>query len=135
MNINWILFSFSYMCNEYQLPCFEIYNRIKIQNVLFFIILLCALTVFNWIFIYIYFCFQATSSLDTETEQSIQDSLISLGIHRTVVIIAHRLTTVQNADLIIVLENGKVVEQGTHVELLSKTGGRYAELVMKMTQN
>lgn len=81
------------------------------------------------------FCFQATSSLDTETEQSIQDSLISLGIHRTVVIIAHRLTTVQNADLIIVLENGKVVEQGTHVELLSKAGGRYAELVMKMTQN
>ena len=78
--------------------------------------------------------FQATSSLDTETEQSIQDSLISLGIHRTVVIIAHRLTTVQNADLIIVLENGKVVEQGTHVELLSKSGGRYAELVMKMMQ-
>jgi ATP-binding cassette, subfamily B, bacterial MsbA len=77
---------------------------------------------------------KATSSLDTETEQSIQDSLISLGIHRTVVIIAHRLTTVQNADLIIVLENGRVVEQGTHIELLGKAGGRYAELVMKMLQ-
>lgn len=75
---------------------------------------------------------QATSSLDTETEQSIQDSLNALGNHRTVVIIAHRLTTVQNADLIIVLENGKVVEQGNHVELLSKPGGRYAELVLKM---
>ena len=74
---------------------------------------------------------QATSSLDTETEQSIQDSLNALGIHRTVVIIAHRLTTVQNADLIIVLENGKVVEQGNHVELLSRPGGRYAELVLK----
>ena len=58
---------------------------------------------------------QATSSLDTETEQSIQDSLNALGNHRTVVIIAHRLTTVQNADLIIVLENGRVVEQGNHV--------------------
>jgi ABC-type multidrug transport system fused ATPase/permease subunit len=75
---------------------------------------------------------EATSSLDTETEQSIQDSLITLGAHRTVVIIAHRLTTVQNADLIIVLENGLVVEQGTHEWLLSRPGGRYAELVMKM---
>lgn len=77
---------------------------------------------------------QATSSLDTETEQSIQDSLSALGRHRTVVIIAHRLTTVQNADLIIVLEGGKVVEQGTHTVLLSRSGGRYAELVLKMLQ-
>lgn len=77
---------------------------------------------------------EATSSLDTETESSIQDSLNALGVHRTVVIIAHRLTTVQNADLIIVLENGRVVEQGNHVELLNKVGGRYQELVMKMSQ-
>jgi ABC-type multidrug transport system fused ATPase/permease subunit len=82
---------------------------------------------------------QATSSLDTETEQSIQDSVHSLGDHsrgkeRTVIIVAHRLSTVQNADLIIVMEQGKVVEQGTHTELLER-GGRYAELVMKMQQN
>lgn len=79
---------------------------------------------------------QATSSLDTETELSVQEALQALNqsSRRTVVIIAHRLSTVQNADKIIVLEGGAVVEQGTHVELLSRAGGRYAELVMKMQQ-
>jgi ABC-type multidrug transport system fused ATPase/permease subunit len=58
-----------------------------------------------------------------------------LGKNRTVVIVAHRLSTVQHADLIVVLEEGVVVEQGTHQELIEKSGGRYAELVASMQQS
>ena len=80
-------------------------------------------------------CFlQATSSLDTETEQAVQESLRLLGENRTLIVIAHRLSTVQDADCIYVLEQGCVAESGTHAELLRKPGGRYAELVMKMKQ-
>ena len=78
---------------------------------------------------------QATSSLDTETERSIQDSLQLLGQNRTLIVIAHRLSTVQDADCIYVLEQGVVVEKGRHEELLARPSGRYAELVLKMTQN
>lgn len=77
---------------------------------------------------------QATSSLDTETERAIQESLQSLDRNRTLVVIAHRLSTVQDADLICVLEQGVLVESGTHDELLARPGGRYAELVLKMVQ-
>ena len=78
---------------------------------------------------------QATSSLDTETEQSVQESLQLLGgQNRTLVVIAHRLSTIQDADCICVLEQGRLVETGTHTELLSRSNGRYAELVMKMQQ-
>ena len=61
---------------------------------------------------------EATSSLDTETENSIQDSLNKMLEDRTVITIAHRLSTIVNSDLIVVLENGEIVEQGTHIELL-----------------
>ena len=70
---------------------------------------------------------EATSSLDTETEHGIQESLIAMGQGRTVLIIAHRLSTIVHADKIVVLEQGKIVEQGSHDELLDK-GGRYSHL-------
>ena len=81
----------------------------------------------------IVFLDEATSSLDTETEQAIQSSLQMLGKKKTVIIIAHRLSTVQHADNIVVLEAGKIVESGNHQELLKKDG-RYAELVTVMQQ-
>ena len=70
---------------------------------------------------------EATSALDTETEHDIQESLIAMGQGRTVLIIAHRLSTVVHADQIVVLEQGKIVEQGSHDELLDKEG-RYSHL-------
>jgi ABC-type transport system involved in Fe-S cluster assembly fused permease/ATPase subunit len=70
---------------------------------------------------------EATSALDTETEYEIQESLIRMGQGRTVLIIAHRLSTVVHADQIVVLEHGKIVEQGSHEELLVKEG-RYSHL-------
>jgi len=70
---------------------------------------------------------EATSSLDYESELSVIDSLLTLAEGRTAFIIAHRLSTIQNADRIIVLGNGIIVEQGTHVELCAKNG-EYAKL-------
>ena len=70
---------------------------------------------------------EATSALDSETEQEILGSLREMGEGRTVITIAHRLSTVVHADQIVVLENGEVVERGTHDGLLAK-GGRYAAL-------
>ena len=75
---------------------------------------------------------EATSALDTLTENSVQEALDRLsgsGDHpRTVLVIAHRLGTIRNADNIVVLKNGTVCEQGTHEELLAKPNGTYAEL-------
>jgi ATP-binding cassette subfamily B protein len=65
---------------------------------------------------------EATSSLDTESEQAIQKNLNAILKDRTAIIIAHRLSTVRNADSIIVLDNGEIVEQGTHEALMNQQG-------------
>jgi ABC-type multidrug transport system fused ATPase/permease subunit len=70
---------------------------------------------------------EATSSIDTYTEQMIQSAIEVLTKNRTSVIIAHRLATIKKADQILVMDHGKVVEQGKHEELL-KRGGFYANL-------
>ncbi|NNJ87944.1 MAG: ATP-binding cassette domain-containing protein, partial [Eudoraea sp.] len=71
---------------------------------------------------------EATSALDTESERLVQDALEKLMKNRTSLVIAHRLSTIQNADTIIVLEKGKIIEQGTH-EILLKKKGVYHKLV------
>jgi subfamily B ATP-binding cassette protein MsbA len=70
---------------------------------------------------------EATSALDTESERHIQDALQTLQQNRTSIIIAHRLSTIENADNIIVMDQGKMVEQGNHQDLLAKQGA-YAQL-------
>jgi ATP-binding cassette, subfamily B, bacterial len=76
---------------------------------------------------------EATSNLDTESEQLIQASLDELLRDRTTFIIAHRLSTIAHADQIVVLDAGRIVEQGTHQELLQR-GGRYAEMVARQVR-
>ncbi|MEY8882467.1 ABC transporter ATP-binding protein/permease [Donghicola sp. XS_ASV15] len=70
---------------------------------------------------------EATSALDTETERGIQDALVRAAQGRTVVTIAHRLSTISDADLIVVLQDGEIVERGSHMDLLAQDG-RYASL-------
>jgi ATP-binding cassette, subfamily B, bacterial len=71
---------------------------------------------------------EATSALDTETERAIQQSLTELSKGRTTLVIAHRLATIANADRIVVIEGGDVIEQGNHADLLTRDHGRYRAL-------
>ncbi|GAF03915.1 ABC transporter ATP-binding protein [Saccharicrinis fermentans] len=72
---------------------------------------------------------EATSSLDSESEMLVQEALEKLMVGRTSIIIAHRLSTIRKADEIVVLEQGEVVEQGTHEKLMSIRNGRYKKLI------
>ncbi|MFA6513736.1 MAG: ABC transporter ATP-binding protein [Patescibacteria group bacterium] len=72
---------------------------------------------------------EATSSLDSESERLISDAMKKISHGRTMIVIAHRLSTIKSADKIIVLEKGKVAEQGSHLELAKVSGGLYAKLL------
>jgi ABC-type multidrug transport system fused ATPase/permease subunit len=78
---------------------------------------------------------EATSALDAESEHLVQEALQKLMKGRTSFVIAHRLSTIQNADQILVLENGKLLEKGTHQELIKNSEGRYKNLVELQLQN
>eukprot|EP01089_Gocevia_fonbrunei_P013514 TRINITY_DN3471_c0_g1_i1.p1 TRINITY_DN3471_c0_g1~~TRINITY_DN3471_c0_g1_i1.p1 ORF type:complete len:658 (+),score=140.06 TRINITY_DN3471_c0_g1_i1:50-2023(+) len=73
---------------------------------------------------------EATSALDSESEHLVQEALDRLMVGRTVLVIAHRLSTVKNADVVAVVENGQIVEQGTHAELI-EANGVYKQLVSR----
>ena len=70
---------------------------------------------------------EATSNVDTRTEELVQSAMDKLTVGKTSFIIAHRLSTIKNADLILVMNNGNIIEQGNHEELM-KQNGFYAEL-------
>ncbi|KAJ4835573.1 ABC transporter B member 11 [Turnera subulata] len=72
---------------------------------------------------------EATSALDAESERIVQEALDRIMVNRTTVIVAHRLSTVRNADMIAVIHRGKMVEKGTHMELLEDPDGAYSQLI------
>jgi ABC-type multidrug transport system fused ATPase/permease subunit len=75
---------------------------------------------------------EATSALDTESEKIVQDALDRVMKGRTTIVVAHRLSTIKNADNIAVINDGKVAESGKHAELVEK-GGIYYDLVTRQT--
>ena len=74
---------------------------------------------------------EATASVDVETERQIQKAINSITGKRTIIAIAHRLSTIRNADLILVIEEGEIIERGTHDQLMSQKGTYYR---MQLTQ-
>ena len=78
---------------------------------------------------------EATSSLDSESEMLVQEALEKLMTGRTSIVIAHRLSTVRKADEIVVLEQGEIVEQGTHEALMNITDGKYNKLIQLQYSN
>jgi subfamily B ATP-binding cassette protein MsbA len=70
---------------------------------------------------------EATSALDNESERAVQEAMVRLQKGRTTLLIAHRLSTIEHADRIVVMANGKIIEMGTHQELL-QLGGTYSAL-------
>jgi ATP-binding cassette, subfamily B, bacterial len=77
---------------------------------------------------------EATSNLDTESEQLIQAAMSSLLAGRTTFVIAHRLSTIRRADLILLMEDGQVIERGNHNELM-KLGGVYSRMVLRQMES
>ena len=75
---------------------------------------------------------EATSSLDSVSEKMVQDAIERLSKNRTTIIVAHRLNTIQKSDLIVVMENGTIIQTGTHKKLLS-IKGKYKQLVEMQT--
>jgi len=71
---------------------------------------------------------EATSALDTESERLVQEAIVNLMKNRTSVVIAHRLSTIQHSDMIIVIDNGRIIETGTHTELMDREDGYYRKL-------
>jgi len=78
---------------------------------------------------------EATSSLDNESEKLVQNALNTLMQGRTTLIIAHRLTTVEGADVICVVNNGRIIESGSHEELLKRKDGHYRALFRRQKSN
>lgn len=79
----------------------------------------------------VHFLDEATASVDVETERQIQKAINSITGKRTIIAIAHRLSTIRNADLILVIEEGEIIERGTHDQLMSQKGTYYR---MQLTQ-
>jgi len=73
--------------------------------------------------------------VDSETEKSIQEAIANLVKGRTTIAIAHRLATLRNADRLVVIEDGKIIEEGNHEELMTKADGHFAKLVKLQAEN